>query len=103
MAEAIPATKPTTPMTSAIAWCRVTVSRIGFGPRGPAGNHQDPVRTVHLCGGNPGVRQGGKQQRTTMTKDGYDVLYLTDAAGGRSQTVYRTAIERLAVSAHGGH
>jgi hypothetical protein len=38
-----------------------------------------------------------------MTKDGYDVLYLTDAADGRSQTVYRTAIERLAVSAHGGH
>jgi hypothetical protein len=91
MAEAIPATKPTTPMTSAIAWWRVTVSRIGFGPRGPAGNHQDPVRTVHLCGGKPGVRQRGlirralqrrvtplawlssppeqKQQRTTMTRD----------------------------------
>jgi hypothetical protein len=29
MAEAILATKPTTPMTSAIAWYRVTVSRIG--------------------------------------------------------------------------
>ena len=38
-----------------------------------------------------------------MTKDGYDVLYVTDAAGGRSQTAHRTGIERLAVSAHGGH
>jgi nicotinamidase-related amidase len=29
-------------------------------------------------------------------KDGYDVLYPTDAVGGRSQTAHRTAIERLA-------
>jgi isochorismate hydrolase len=29
-------------------------------------------------------------------KDGYDVLYVTDAAGGRSQTAHRTGIERLA-------
>jgi nicotinamidase-related amidase len=29
-------------------------------------------------------------------KDGYDVLYVTDAVGGRSQTAHRTAIERLA-------
>ena len=28
-------------------------------------------------------------------KDGYDVLYVTDAVGGRSQTAHRTAIERL--------
>ena len=29
-------------------------------------------------------------------KDGYDVLYPTDAVGGRSQIAHRTAIERLA-------
>jgi nicotinamidase-related amidase len=29
-------------------------------------------------------------------KDGYEVLYVTDAAGGRSQVAHRTAIERLA-------
>ena len=29
-------------------------------------------------------------------KDGYDVLYVTDAVGGRSQAAHRTAIERLA-------
>ncbi len=36
-------------------------------------------------------------------KDGSDVLYVTDAAGRRSQTAHRTGIERLAASAHGGH
>jgi len=29
-------------------------------------------------------------------QDGYDVLYVTDAVGGRSQVAHRTAIERLA-------
>ncbi len=29
-------------------------------------------------------------------KDGYDVLFVTDAVGGRSQTAHRTGIERLA-------
>jgi nicotinamidase-related amidase len=29
-------------------------------------------------------------------KDGYDVLYVTDAVGGRSEIAHRTAIERLA-------
>src|SRR5271163_5005106 len=29
-------------------------------------------------------------------KDGYDVLYVADAVGGRSQVAHRTAIERLA-------
>jgi nicotinamidase-related amidase len=29
-------------------------------------------------------------------QDGYDVLYVTDAVGGRSQIAHRTAIERLA-------
>jgi nicotinamidase-related amidase len=29
-------------------------------------------------------------------KDGHDVLYVTDAVGGRSQTAHRTGIERLA-------
>ena len=29
-------------------------------------------------------------------KDGYDVMYVTDAVGGRSQAAHRTAIERLA-------
>ena len=29
-------------------------------------------------------------------KDGYQVLYVTDAVGGRSQVAHRTAIERLA-------
>src|SRR6476660_8559913 len=29
-------------------------------------------------------------------KDGYEVLYVTDAVGGRSQTAHRTAIDRLA-------
>src|SRR5580658_1732620 len=29
-------------------------------------------------------------------KNGYDVLYVTDAVGGRSQVAHRTAIERLA-------
>jgi nicotinamidase-related amidase len=29
-------------------------------------------------------------------KDGYDVMFLTDAVGGRSQTAHRTAIERMA-------
>ena len=29
-------------------------------------------------------------------KEGYDVLYVTDAVGGRSQTAHRTAIDRLA-------
>jgi nicotinamidase-related amidase len=28
-------------------------------------------------------------------KDGYDVMYVTDAVGGRSQAAHRTAIERL--------
>jgi nicotinamidase-related amidase len=28
-------------------------------------------------------------------KDGYDVLFVTDAVGGRSQTAHRTGIERL--------
>ena len=32
-------------------------------------------------------------------KDGYDVMYVSDAVGGRSQVAHRTAIERLA---HGG-
>jgi isochorismate hydrolase len=29
-------------------------------------------------------------------KDGYNVLYVTDAVGGRSQIAHRTGIERLA-------
>jgi nicotinamidase-related amidase len=29
-------------------------------------------------------------------KDGYDVMYVTDAVGGRSQAAHRTSIERLA-------
>lgn len=29
-------------------------------------------------------------------KDGYEVMYVTDAVGGRSQTAHRTAIERMA-------
>jgi nicotinamidase-related amidase len=29
-------------------------------------------------------------------KDGYDVLYVTDAVGGRSETSHRTAVQRLA-------
>jgi nicotinamidase-related amidase len=29
-------------------------------------------------------------------KDGYDVMYVTDAVGGRSQVAHRTSIERLA-------
>jgi nicotinamidase-related amidase len=29
-------------------------------------------------------------------KDGYEVMYVTDAVGGRSQVAHRTAIERLA-------
>jgi hypothetical protein len=29
-------------------------------------------------------------------KDGYEVLYVTDAVGGRSQTAHRTGIDRLA-------
>lgn len=29
-------------------------------------------------------------------KDGYEVLYVADAVGGRSQTAHRTGIERLA-------
>lgn len=29
-------------------------------------------------------------------KDGYDMLYVTDAVGGRSQVAHRTSIERLA-------
>jgi hypothetical protein len=29
-------------------------------------------------------------------KNGYDVMYVTDAVGGRSQTAHRTGIERLA-------
>lgn len=29
-------------------------------------------------------------------KEGYDVMYVTDAVGGRSQTAHRTGIERLA-------
>src|ERR1700683_371773 len=29
-------------------------------------------------------------------KDGYDVLYVTDAVGGRSEVAHRTAIDRLA-------
>jgi hypothetical protein len=29
-------------------------------------------------------------------KNGYDVMYVTDAVGGRSQVAHRTAIERLA-------
>jgi nicotinamidase-related amidase len=33
---------------------------------------------------------------TQALKDGYDVLYVTDAVGGRSQVAHRTAIDRLA-------
>jgi nicotinamidase-related amidase len=33
---------------------------------------------------------------TQAVKDGYDVLYVTDAVGGRSQVAHRTAIDRLA-------
>ena len=29
-------------------------------------------------------------------RDGYEVMYVADAVGGRSQTAHRTAIERLA-------
>jgi nicotinamidase-related amidase len=32
---------------------------------------------------------------TSGLKDGYDVMFVTDAVGGRSQTAHRTAIERL--------
>src|SRR6266487_663977 len=32
----------------------------------------------------------------TALKDGYDVMYVADAVGGRSQASHRTAIERLA-------
>src|SRR4029079_11985637 len=32
-------------------------------------------------------------------KDGYEVLYVTDAVGGRSQIAHRTGIERLAHAA----
>lgn len=46
---------------------------------------------------------GGLHTETCLTfatvqglKDGYDVLYVTDAVGGRSQTAHRTGIERLA-------
>src|ERR1700733_9076100 len=31
-------------------------------------------------------------------QDGYDVLYVTDAVGGRSQVAHRTAIDRLAAA-----
>ena len=31
-------------------------------------------------------------------KDGYDVMYVTDAVGGRSQVAHRTAIERLSAA-----
>ena len=31
-------------------------------------------------------------------KDGYDVMYVTDAVGGRSQAAHRTGIERLAAA-----
>jgi NADPH:quinone reductase-like Zn-dependent oxidoreductase len=40
---------------------------------------------------------------TSPGEDGSGVLYVTDAAGGRSQTAHRTGIVRLAASAHGGH
>jgi NADPH:quinone reductase-like Zn-dependent oxidoreductase len=40
---------------------------------------------------------------TSPGEDGSDVLYVTDAVGGRSQTAHRTGIVRLAASAHGGH
>jgi hypothetical protein len=40
---------------------------------------------------------------TSPGEDGSDVLYVTDAVGGRSQTAQRTGIVRLAASAHGGH
>jgi hypothetical protein len=39
---------------------------------------------------------------TTGRKRLIVVLYVTDAAGRRSQTAHRTGIERLAASAHGG-
>jgi nicotinamidase-related amidase len=32
----------------------------------------------------------------TALEDGYDVMYVTDAVGGRSQVAHRTGIERLA-------
>ncbi|MDX6647771.1 MAG: hypothetical protein QOK40_3498 [Miltoncostaeaceae bacterium] len=31
-------------------------------------------------------------------EDGYDVMYVTDAVGGRSQAAHRTGIERLALA-----
>ena len=34
-------------------------------------------------------------------KDGYDVMYVTDAVGGRSQAAHRTGIERLAHAGRG--
>jgi Isochorismatase family len=33
---------------------------------------------------------------TQALQDGYDVLYVADAVGGRSQVAHRTSIERLA-------
>src|SRR6202022_4180568 len=37
-------------------------------------------------------------------RDGYDVMYVTDAVGGRSQAAHRTGIERLAhAGARGDH
>ena len=41
----------------------------------------------------PDVRDSAGAQ-----EDGYDVLYVTDAVGGRSQVAHRTAIDRLAAA-----
>ena len=61
------------------------VQRRGEGDRAQATDHR---RTPH--GDLPHVRD------RQALKDGYDVMYVADAVGGRSQAAHRTAIERLA-------
>ena len=53
--------------------------------------------------GSPRLIIGGLHTEICLTfasvhalKDGYDVMYVTDAVGGRSQAAHRAGIERLA-------
>jgi hypothetical protein len=65
---------------------------------------EDPVfRAAVEATGRKRLIIGGLHTEICLTfatvqalKDGYDVLYVADAVGGRSQTAHRTAIDRLA-------
>ena len=62
----------------------------------------DPFREAVAATGRKRLIIGGLHTEICLTfatvqalKDGYDVMFVTDAVGGRSQVAHRTGIERL--------